>query len=307
MNSIQDISPGKKRCAQQPKQNWVKYKDTAHNIILAVEQRLLVELAKHCGDVVSTWLFLKDCVKQCQPTLDDILHNYNYAAIEHAAKTLNLSLHFFSDGKTVYVVDVLPTQHAVDTTPSLYQHDTVPSSVAPTESAADSRRKVHEHELHEQRKRIRDKQRLPLCARFGNGDSVLSVDSGCEQHFPGCYDSYSEEEKDYKSIPGLVGYRVNARGRVQSCWGRGRPLYFTNEWLSLQPHLSDGRRYVRLKDGSDRRDLPVGKLVLSAWDGEPTPEQPYVWHKNNKMDDDRLENLRWSATKQHRPHKRDRS
>lgn len=77
----------------------------------------------------------------------------------------------------------------------------------------------------------------------------------------------------------------------------------TNEWVTLQPFLGDGRRYVRLKEDNKRRDWMVGKLVLTAWADEQPPDKPYVWHKNGKIADDRLENLCWSKTKQYRLHK----
>ena len=145
----------------------------------------------------------------------------------------------------------------------------------------------------------RDKHRLPAVTSPDHAqyveEIVRSVLNAAE-HFAAPTDAST----DYRPVPALPGYRVNARGRVQSCWGFGG-TYMTTEWHTLQPFLADGRRYVRLGKDGKRNDHLVGALVLRAWMSEPPPDKRFVRHINCKMYDDRLGNLEWSEHKQFRP------
>jgi hypothetical protein len=104
---------------------------------------------------------------------------------------------------------------------------------------------------------------------------------------------------EYRDVPGFPGYRVNARGRVQTCWQMGGGC-MTTEWRTLRPFFGDGRRRVRLSRKGKLHEFQVGVLVLRAWVGEPPSDKPYVRHINRRVDIDRLENLEWSAYRQYR-------
>jgi hypothetical protein len=146
-------------------------------------------------------------------------------------------------------------------------------------------------------KRVRDKQRLPPEPGTRAGECAQQLVAVVMRIMEEVHtDSASTE---YRAVPELAGYRVNTRGRVQSCWGFGG-TYMTSEWHTLQPFLADGRRYVRLGKDGRRNDYLVGSLVLRTWIGEPPPDGRFVWHINNQVDDDRLDNLKWSKHKQYR-------
>jgi hypothetical protein len=163
-------------------------------------------------------------------------------------------------------------------------------------------------------RRTRDKHRLPLEIRTTKVEEIFrEFAAACRKLFADACQKLSEEmagdgkpasghTDEYRDVPGFPGYRVNARGRVQSCWGSdGRRV--PEEWLTLNPFLGEGRQYVRLTKHGKRYDRQVGALVLRAWKGKPPAGKPRVRHVNKKMDDDTLDNLEWGGRKQQRPNK----
>ena len=153
--------------------------------------------------------------------------------------------------------------------------------------------------------RTRAKHPLPPEIKTTNVDEIFRefVDA-CRKLFADACRKLSEEMAgdEYRNVSGFPGYRVNARGQVQSCWGsNGRRV--PEEWLTLIPFLGEGRQYVRLVKRGKTLDRQWEVLVLHAWVGKPPAGKPRVWHINNKMDDDRVENLEWSGRKQQRQHK----
>ena len=165
--------------------------------------------------------------------------------------------------------------------------------------------------LRKKTRRARDKQRLPLESRTTGADEIIrEFGDACQKLLADAFRKLAAKTavggkpaagaaKEYRNVPGFRGYRVNAKERVQSCWATDG-TYVSEEWHTLRPYEAEGRRFVRLSKRGERYDRQVGELVLRAWVSKPPAGKRFVRHLNNKLDDDRLENLEWSDRKQQR-------
>jgi hypothetical protein len=97
-------------------------------------------------------------------------------------------------------------------------------------------------------------------------------------------------------IPDFPGYRVTDRGRVQSCWKRGRYPAMTDQWRDLKPRIhKSGYRYVTLSRDSLEFRRYIHEIVLTAFFG-PCPEGQLCRHLNGDPADNRWpENIRWGT------------
>jgi hypothetical protein len=112
----------------------------------------------------------------------------------------------------------------------------------------------------------------------------------------------------FKPIPDYPGYRVSDRGRVQSCWGRGRPIrihgqgcepgdrpYKDLALCSIKQNRAGGRRLVvDLSRGGKSTKHHVSRLVLRAFVG-PCPEGMEACHNDGNPYNNTLGNLRWDT------------
>lgn len=97
----------------------------------------------------------------------------------------------------------------------------------------------------------------------------------------------SDHAESWKPVPGYEGhYEVSDQGRVASLkWGKRR---------ILKPSLRSGYRAVHLSSGNVAKHLPVHRLVLLAFIGEPGPGEE-ACHGPNGDSDNSLANLRWGT------------
>jgi hypothetical protein len=121
-------------------------------------------------------------------------------------------------------------------------------------------------------RRTRDKHRLPPEVRTTKVEEVIGeFADGCRKLLSDAFRKLAADGKpasgasdEYREVPGLPGYRVSASGQVQSCWG-STGMSAPEEWYTIQPHLAEGWRCVRLGKRRERADCRVGRLVLLAW------------------------------------------
>ena len=163
----------------------------------------------------------------------------------------------------------------------------------------------------QRKRRARDKRSLPPVSATSKTDEIVrEFAEACQKLLTDAFRKLaaraafgrkrvSKVANEYREVPGYRGYRVNAKGCIQSCWGAGN-RYIPEEWHTMQPFLAEGRRFVRLTKRGKRTTRQAATFVLRAFVSEPPPGKPYVRHLNNRMDDDRPENLEWSARKQQR-------
>lgn len=102
--------------------------------------------------------------------------------------------------------------------------------------------------------------------------------------------------KDWKDIPGHLGYEASIHGEIRSWWVRGRSHYAARpRLLKLTPNTKSGYLYAMLVTEHGRKNVPVHLLVLNTFKGPCPPGHegrhfPYNDKANNK-----LSNLSWST------------
>jgi len=103
-----------------------------------------------------------------------------------------------------------------------------------------------------------------------------------------------ETEEVWKYIDGTKNYFVSNKGRVK------------HDDIFLK-HQRDQYGYMRAhisyKNGA-RRNKQIHRLVMLAFAANHPKHQNKVHHKNNKRDDNRLENLEWVTTKENNKHQK---
>ncbi len=98
----------------------------------------------------------------------------------------------------------------------------------------------------------------------------------------------------YKTLPGLVGYRISSDGHVYTRWqlsGRGNVL--GTQWRRLKGTQYRYQR-VRIRRFGVVKWVMVHRLVLEAFVG-PCPTGLEGYHNNGNKLDNRVENLRWDT------------
>ena len=67
----------------------------------------------------------------------------------------------------------------------------------------------------------------------------------------------------------------------------------------LKPCIKGGYSNISLKNGPIKKSLKIHRVVALSF--IPNPEnKPYVDHKNNIRDDNRIDNLRWATIKENK-------
>ena len=106
----------------------------------------------------------------------------------------------------------------------------------------------------------------------------------------------AERWKDIKGYEGL--YQVSDAGRVKMISLKGKP---TNTILKLQINHRGYQWTLLSKPGHKRKGFRIGRLVLTAFVGEPMPGEECN-HLNADKLDDHLENLEWASPKENMRH-----
>jgi hypothetical protein len=102
--------------------------------------------------------------------------------------------------------------------------------------------------------------------------------------------------ESFLAIPDFPGYRASDRGRVQSCWKRGRRPALTDCWRDMKPRTHKaGYHYVTLsRDGGEFRRF-VHEIVLTTFAG-PCPDGLLCRHLNGDPANNRWpENICWGT------------
>lgn len=110
----------------------------------------------------------------------------------------------------------------------------------------------------------------------------------------------------YQPIPDYPGYRVGTDGSVWTCRqrvglgdGGGSKFVEGGTWKRLKPFVCRGYEKVTLSNTSGQRKcLPVHRLVLLAFVGNPPSERHQGCHNNGVRYDNRPTNLRWGTPKE---------
>jgi HNH endonuclease len=134
--------------------------------------------------------------------------------------------------------------------------------------------------------RIEDRVARTLAAAAGGEPTAPQVDALCGA-------------VDYRDVPDFPGYRVGDDGSVWGARRAGRGYGRTREWRALKPYLvrPGPAPTVSLYRERVRHSLRVDSVVLLAFTG-PCPGGWEVEHANGDLLDNRLENLRYFASKQ---------
>jgi hypothetical protein len=101
-------------------------------------------------------------------------------------------------------------------------------------------------------------------------------------------------DEHFRPIHGFPGYRVDCKGKVQSCWSRSVHKTLTGNWVSLKPVRRGRYQTVNLSNGVKKVACYVHRLVLEAFVG-PCPEGYVCCHNDGNPDNNHLENLRWDS------------
>lgn len=105
----------------------------------------------------------------------------------------------------------------------------------------------------------------------------------------------TDEDVEWREVPGWPGYRVSNTGIVQSCRSNGGKC--TETWRTRVTRVDrDGYRKLNVHNKQKKLFTGVSVLVCLAFHG-PKPEGAMALHCNGNRLDDRSENLRWGTAK----------
>ena len=105
----------------------------------------------------------------------------------------------------------------------------------------------------------------------------------------------TDEDVEWREVPGWPGYRVSNTGIVQSCRSNGGKL--TELWRTRATWVDrDGYRKLNVHNKQKKLFTGVSVLVCLAFHG-PKPEGAMALHCNGNRLDDRSDNLRWGTAK----------
>lgn len=112
------------------------------------------------------------------------------------------------------------------------------------------------------------------------------------------------EQEIWKTIPGFSRYEVSNLGNVRSYVSRGtrgkigERGNIVKKPRLLKQHINNGYMVVGIKnDNNKQKQVKVNSLVMLAFVGE-RPHKMVIRHKNNRKEDNRLENLEYGTYKE---------
>lgn len=136
-------------------------------------------------------------------------------------------------------------------------------------------------------------------------DYINRMHSGAQERKQNLID-VSSRDYDYEKIPGeqwkpilgYNGYEVSDYGRIR----KYVPAYDTYYLMRLAPNKNNGRLYVCITDGQQRKNLMVARIVAHAFVPGYDAEHCTVNHEDGDVTNNKASNLTWMSQARNNSH-----